>query len=161
MFLKQEINSLEESIAFIYKTNNVDNQIRYNIEHSYYSIEFYYKILQEVLKLEERPKRIIDIGSNLNQFGYLFANIGIEYIGIDNSTGKYAKPIQNDMIKFINASYSDVKEEFKEDIIISCLCVGYQIPIEDVDAKVLIINGLDENRQPQAKVIRKENINKR
>ncbi len=114
-----------------------------------------------MLKLEERPKRIIDIGSNLNQFGYLFANVGIEYICIDNSTGRYTKPIQNDMIKFINASYNDVKEEFKEDVIISSLCVGCHIPIDDVDAKILIISDLDENKQPVAKVIRKENINKR
>lgn len=71
-------------------------------------------------------------------YGFLFANEGIEYIGIDEI--KDNKPIETDKIKFIHSNYYDVREQFKDDVIISCLCVQYLIPIKDVLGKVLIVN---------------------
>lgn len=71
-------------------------------------------------------------------YGFLFANEGIEYIGIDET--KDNNPIETDKIKFIHSNYYNVKEKFKDDVIISCLCVQYLIPIKDVLGKVLIVN---------------------
>lgn len=135
------IKNLEEAIKYVYEINKNCNEdeifhLDYNIDEGSCSIKWYEAILEEVKKL--KPKRVIDIGSNLNLFGYLFANEGIEYIGID--MWKNIKPIQTNKIKFINEDYYNVRELFKNDIIISNLCVSYLIPIEDVKAKHLIIN---------------------
>lgn len=94
--------------------------------------------MKKVLQLKDKPKRVIDIGSGFNMYGFLFANEGIEYIGIDET--KDNTPIETDKIKFIHSNYYDVREQFKDDVIISCLCVQYLIPIEDVLGKVLIVN---------------------
>ena len=45
------------------------------------------------------------------------------------------------------------KEYFKDDVIISCLCVGYLVPIEEVKCKRLIINGFDKKRKAIAKML--------
>lgn len=141
-----EFKNLKEVINYLYKINenNPDryygeyktDMLQYNIEEGSLSLEWYEAILEKVKKYN--PKRVVDIGSNLNMFGFLFANEGIEYIGIE----KYKEnlPVETDMIKFINADYYDVKEQFKDDIIISCLCVGYLIPVKDVLGKKLIVN---------------------
>lgn len=114
------------------------------------SKEWYEAILEKVKKY--KPKRVIDIGSNVNMFGYLFANEGIEYIGIDEDMS--LKPIEGENIKFIHADYYDVRDQFKDDIIISCLCVGYLIPVEDVLGKLLIVNDFDINGKCKAKEIK-------
>lgn len=138
------ITNLKESIEALRELNKNNSArfdketdlLEYNIEEGSISKEWYEAILEEVKKY--KPKRVIDIGSNINLFGYLFANEGIEYIGIDN--WKDVEPIQTEMIKFIEADYYEVREKFSKDICISCLCVGYLIPIEDVKCKRLIIN---------------------
>lgn len=151
------IKNLNEVFDLLDKLNNINNINYLDCKcHSYENEDWYKKILEKVL--DDKPKRVIDIGSNLNQYGYLFANEDIEYIGIDNSTclpSNYGimQPIITDKIKFIQADYKNIKDYFKDDVIISCLCVGYLIPIEEVKFKRLIINGLDENNKPIAKEI--------
>lgn len=147
-----KINNLKESINCLYKINKNNpnryygkykiDMLQYNIEEGSISLEWYEAILKKVKKYN--PKRVIDVGSNINLFGYLFANEGIEYIGIDNY--KDVEPIQTNKIKFIHANYYDVREKFKDDIIISCLCVGYLIPCKDILAKKLIVNELENNK---------------
>lgn len=145
------ITNLKESIEVLKEINKNNPErfdrgmdlLEYNIAEGSISINWYKAILEEVKKY--KPKRVIDIGSNINLFGYLFANEGIEYIGIDK--WKDIKPIQTEKIKYIEADYYDVKEQFKEDICISCLCVGYLIPIEDVKCKRLVINSSEGTLQ--------------
>lgn len=134
-----EFKNLKEVIQYLEKINQGqpnEYYLDYNIQEGSVSLEWYQAILEQVKKYN--PKRVVDIGSNLNMFGFLFANEGIEYIGIE----KYKEnlPVETDMIKFINADYYNVKERFKDDIIISCLCVGYLIPVKDVIGKKLIVN---------------------
>lgn len=149
--IETKIYNINDSIQLIYR-NNIKQEILDCIDHYYGNLEWYEKILEEVLKIYPKPKRVVDIGSNLNQYGYLFANEGIEYIGIDKETKHFANPIETNMIKFIDADYSDVKNQFKNDVIISCLCVGYLVDINNVKAKHLIINELD-NRKAIAKKV--------
>lgn len=47
-----------------------------------------------------------------------------------------------------------MKEWFRDDVIISCLCVGYLIPYADVKCKRLIVNALDDAGNPIAKEIK-------
>ena len=114
-------------------------------EHSYINLDGYKSILEVVLSLPEKPKRVVDIGSNMNQYAYLFENEGIDYIGIDlwNAT-RYMKPYESEHVKFIGARYEDISDWFKDDVIISQLCVGYLVKFEDVKAKHLITNFLEE-----------------
>lgn len=148
-----KINNLKESIEYLKKLN-INNPNRYygkekidmldyNIDEGSLSIDWYKAILEKVKPYN--PKRVIDIGSNINLFGYLFANEGIEYIGID--IYKDVEPIQTNNIKFINSDYYKIREQFKNDICISCLCVGYLIPIEDVICRRLIINSSEGTRE--------------
>lgn len=132
------MENLKEVIECFKKINKDNYYLDYMLEEGTVSKEWYEAILEKVKKY--KPKRVVDIGSGVNMFGYLFANEGIEYIGIDNDISM--NPIITDNIKFINKNYYDVREQFKDDIIISCLCVGYLIPIEDVLGKVLIVNDL-------------------
>lgn len=107
--------------------------------HSYLNIEGYILILKEVVAMKPRPKRVIDIGSNLNQYAFLFENEGIFYIGIDPATTKFATPYYSDMVAFIDNKYENVWENFIDDVIISNLCVGYLVPRESVKCKRLIV----------------------
>lgn len=148
-----KFNNLKEVIKYFSELNKGNYYLDYILAEGTVSLEWYEAILEKVK--EYKPKRVIDIGSGVNMFGYLFANEGIEYIGIDEDT--IMKPIIADNIKFINANYYNVREQFKNDIIISCLCVGYLIPIEDVLGKVLILNdstGTNENYKCLAKEIK-------
>ena len=155
-----KINNLKESIEYFKKINNYGTDkepyyLQYELSEAPISFEWYKAILNKIKKY--KPKRVIDIGSNINLFGYLFANEGIEYIGIDiDSDG--CKPIEIKNIKFVKANYYDVAEQFKNDICISCLCVGYLIPFADVKCKKLIINsdnGDEYNYKCTAKEIKK------
>lgn len=152
------MKNLDDVFEYLDKINNTNNMLYLDCKyHSYDNLEWYKRILEKVL--EDKPKRVIDIGSNLNQYGYLFANEGIEYIGIDNSTclpTDYGvmQPLITDKIKFIQADYNKVKEWFRDDVIISCLCVGYLIPYADVKCKRLIVNALDDAGNPIAKEIK-------
>lgn len=128
--------NLKEVLEYFEKINEGNYYLDYILSEGTVSKEWYEAILEKVKKY--KPKRVIDIGSCANLFGYLFANEGIEYIGIDED--KTLKPIETDNIKFIHSNYYDVREQFKNDIIISCLCVGYLIPYKDVLGKRLIVN---------------------
>lgn len=153
-----KFNNLKEVTNYFSKINKGNYFLEYILEEGTVSLEWYQAILEKVKKY--KPKRVVDIGSGINMFGYLFANEGIEYIGIDE--GKEIKPIIADNIKFVNANYYDVREQFKDDIIISCLCVGYLIPIKDVLGKILIVNdntGTNENFICTAKEIKLKEIN--
>ena len=148
-----KFNNLKEVTKYFSELNKGNYYLDYILAEGTVSLEWYEAILEKVKKY--KPKRVIDIGSGVNMFGYLFANEGIEYIGIDEDITM--KPIIADNIKFINTNYYDVREQFKDDIIISCLCVGYLIPIEDVLGKVLIVNdsiGINENYKCLAKEIK-------
>lgn len=152
------MKNLDDVFNYLDTINDVNNDIYLDCKwNSYDNEEWYKKILEKVL--EDKPKRVIDIGSNLNQYGYLFANEDIEYIGIDNDTclpNKYGlmQPLITNKIKFIQAPYESVKDYFKDDVIISCLCVGYLVPIEEVQCKRLIINDFDKNEKPIARVVK-------
>lgn len=152
-----QFNTLDEAFKYLDTINNPNNMMYDSCKWTSYDIlEWYMKILEKIL--ESKPKRVVDIGSNLNQYGYLFANEDIEYIGIDidttipNSYG-IMQPIITDKIKYVQADYKKVKDYFKNDVIISCLCVGYQVNISDVECKRLIINSIDENGNAIAKEI--------
>lgn len=142
-----KINNLKESIEYFKKINNYGTDkepyhLQYELSEAPISFEWYKAILNKIKKY--KPKRVIDIGSNINLFGYLFANEGIEYIGIDIDPDG-CKPIETKNIKFIKANYYDIVDNFKDDICISCLCVGYLIPIKDVKCNRLIINSIDNS----------------
>lgn len=154
-----KINNFEESIEYFKKINNYGTNkepyfLQYELQEGTISLEWYQAILEKVKKYN--PKRVIDIGSNVNLYGYLFANEEIEYIGIDLDTSG-CKAIETKNIKLIKDNYYNVREQFKNDIIISCLCVGYLIPIEDVLAKILITNAC-EGHGENFKCIAKEYI---
>lgn len=136
--------SMKEVVKYLNSINDTED-LRYDdcIVHSFINEDSYKRILSEVLKLKEKPKRVVDIGSNLNQFGYLFVNEGIDYIGIDLwNACRYMKPVETEHIKFIGARYEDISEFFKDDVIISNLCVGYLVDEKEVKAKHFI-NGKD------------------
>ena len=136
--------NLKEVLEYFKKINEGNYYLDYILSEGTTSKEWYEAILEKVKKY--KPKRVIDVGSNANLFGYLFANEGIEYIGIDED--KTLNPIETHNIKFIHSNYYDVREQFKDDIIISCLCVGYLIPCKDILGKKLIVNhheGTNEN----------------
>ena len=134
--------NLDEVFKYLDRINNIEDMQYLDCKwHSYDNIEWYKEILKEVLK--DKPKRVVDIGSNLNQYGFLFENEDIEYIGIDIL--KQFNPLITDKIKFLHSDYLKVRDEYKDDVIISCLCVGYQVPIEEVKFKKLIVNSLDKN----------------
>ena len=149
-----KFNNLKEVTKYFAELNKGNYYLDYILEEGTASYEWYKAILEAVKKY--KPKRVIDIGSNVNMFGYLFANEGIEYIGIDED--KTLKPIIADKISFIHNDYYNVRDQFKDDIIISCLCVGYLIPVEDVRGKVLFVNELepDPSNKYNTKCIAKE-----
>ena len=147
-----KFNNLKEVTKYFSELNKGNYYLDYILEEGTVSLEWYKAILEKVKQY--KPKRVIDIGSGVNMFGYLFANEGIEYIGIDEDITM--KPIITDNIKFINANYYNVREQFKDDIIISCLCVGYLIPIEDVLGKVLILNDSTGTTNEDFKCLAKE-----
>lgn len=138
------IKNMKEMAEYLDSINNTDDP-RYDdcIGHSFINESSYRRILDEVLSLKEKPHRVVDIGSNLNQYAFLFENEGIDYIGIDlwNAT-RYMKPYESEHTKFIGARYEDISDWFKDDVIISNLCVGYLVDEADVKAKVFI-NGKD------------------
>ena len=142
----KKINNMKEMYEYLDSINDTDD-MRYDDckMHSYINVDSYQDILRAVLELEEKPKRVIDIGSNLNQYAYLFENEGIDYIGIDlwNAT-RWMKPYESKHTKFIGARYEDIADWFKDDVIISNLCVTYLVKVEDVKAKHLITNKLEE-----------------
>lgn len=143
--------NLKEVLEYFKKINEGNYYLDYILSEGTISKEWYEAILEKVKKY--KPKRVIDVGSNANLFGYLFANEGIEYIGIDED--KTLNPIETDNIKFIHSNYYDVREQFKDDIIISCLCVGYLIPCKDVLGKKLIVNHC-EGHEKDFKCLAKE-----
>lgn len=138
------IKNMEEMFNYLDSINDVDDS-RYDDckMHSFCNQDSYKRILREVLKLEEKPKRVVDIGSNLNQYAFLFENEGIDYIGIDlwNAT-RFMRPYESEHTMFIGARYEDIADWFKDDVIISNLCVGYLVDEKDVKAKYFI-NGKD------------------
>ena len=149
-----KIKSIDEMFKYLDSINDTE-YLRYDDckMHSYCNVDWYEKILEKVLNLEEKPKRVVDIGSNMNQYAYLFENKGIDYIGIDlwNST-RGMKPYESEHSKFIGARYEDINEFFKDDVIISCLCVNYLVNAKDVKAKHLIINDILDGK-PCAKIL--------
>lgn len=138
------INNIKEMYDYLDSVNDSDD-IRYDDckMHSYLNDETYKKLLDKILELDEKPKRIVDIGSNINQYAYMFENIGIDYIGIDLwNADRHMTPYESEHVRFIGARYEDISDFYKDDVIISCLCVGYLVKVEDVKAKHLITNEL-------------------
>lgn len=139
-----KFNNIKEVVKYMDSINPKDIEYRYNRDYFYENLDWYKAILQGVLNLKEKPKRVIDVGSNFNVFGFLFENEDIEYIGVEVSFRKRHKPFTSDKVKFINKDYYEVREEFKDDVIISNLCIGYQVPVEDIKCKHLIVGALTE-----------------
>lgn len=139
----KKITSLKETLEIFKEENVGKHEYEYMLSEGLVSKEWYEAIANAVK--QKGIKRVIDIGSNMNFFGYLFAREGIEYIGIDKFTNGL-KPVEGENIKFIKADYYDVREKYKDEVIISCLCVGYLIPEEDVLGKVLIKNYSIDNK---------------
>lgn len=135
-----KISTMKEMYEYLDSINDVDD-LQYDDckQNSFLNVPDYQSILNVVLSLDEKPKRVIDIGSNMNQYAYMFENVGIDYVGIDlwNCDRKW-QPYENEHCKFIGARYEDIAEWFKDDVIISNLCVGYLVKIEDVKGKHLI-----------------------
>lgn len=148
-----KFKNLKEVIKYLSNLNKGNYYLDYILAEGTTSLEWYKAILKKVKKYN--PKRVIDIGSSVNMFGYLFENEGIEYIGIDEDM-MTMKPIVTEKIKFINSNYYDVKEQFKNDVIISCLCVGYLIPFEDVLGKILIVDDLKNGKCIAKEIMLKE-----
>lgn len=83
----------------------------------------------------------------------MFENEGIEYIGVEKYLKKNHHPYTSNWTKYINKDYYEVRDEFKDDVIISNLCVGYLIPIKDAKAKHLIIGAVDEKGLCSSKIL--------
>ena len=83
----------------------------------------------------------------------MFDNEDIEYIGVEKYLKKNHNPYTSDLVKFINEDYYNVSDKFKDDVIISNLCVSYLIPIKDVKAKHLIIGTVDEQGLCSARIV--------
>lgn len=133
------MKNFEEMEEYLRKHNKNLERLDYLIEEGYISKEWYKAILRKVL--EDKPKRVVDIGCCLGLFSYIFENAGIKYIGVDlNKYNRY----ESENVKYIQGDYLDLVDEFKNDVIISCLCIGYLIPFEKVQARRLIVN--DFNR---------------
>jgi len=143
-----KINNMKEMFNYLDSINDTED-LRYDDCkcHSFINEDSYKDILEEVLKLDEKPKRVVDIGSNMNQYAYMFENKDIDYIGIDlwNSARMY-NPYESEHTKFIGARYEDIADWFKDDVIISNLCVNYLVKKEDVKAKHLITNELEDEK---------------
>lgn len=140
----KKMKDMKDVYRYLDTINDVED-LRYDDckMHSFINEDTYKKILKKVLELKEKPKRVIDIGSNINQYAYMFVNEGIDYVGIDLwNACRTMKPLENEHIKFIGARYEDIADFFKDDVIISNLCVGYLVDEKDVKAKVFI-NGKD------------------
>lgn len=139
-----KFNNMNDVFNYLDTINDVNDLRYYDCKmHSFINEDTYKKILDKVLALDEKPKRVIDIGSNLNQYAYLFVNEGIDYVGIDLwNACRYMKPLETENIQFIGGRYEDISEFFKDDVIISNLCVGYLVNEDDVKAKHFI-NGSD------------------
>lgn len=145
----KRINNMKEMFNYLDSINNI-NDFRYDDckNHSYLNVEDYEKILNKILKFKEKPKRVIDIGSNMNQYAYLFENNGIDYIGIDLwNADRIFKPYESEHTKFIGARYEDISEWFKDDVIISNLCVDYLVDKSDIKAKHLITSKFNKETQ--------------
>ena len=149
-----KINNMQEMFNYLDTINDTDNNKYDDCKgHSFINLDSYEQILKAVLNLNEKPKRVIDIGSNMNQYAYLFENENIEYIGIDLwNFARYYKPYESEKVKFIGARYEDISEWFKNDVIISNLCVNYLVKVEDVKAKHLITNSSVVGQKVKAKV---------
>ena len=132
------MKNFEEMEKYLREHNKKLDKLDYLIEEGYFSKSWYEAILY--MLLEDKPKRVIDVGCCLGLFSYMFENEGIEYIGIDlNKYNRY----ESEKVKYIQGDYLDLVDEFKDDVIISVLCIGYLIDIKDVKAKRLIINDLE------------------
>ena len=140
------INTIYEMFDYLDSINDTsDGQYNDCKMHSFEHIDTYEKMLQEVLRLPDRPTRVVDIGSNLNQYAYIFENVGIDYIGIDLwNASRWMKPYESEHVKFIGARYEDIADWFKDDVVISNLCVNYLVNRDDVKAKHLITNVLNQ-----------------
>ena len=139
-----KIKDIKEMFDYLDSINDInDNRYDDCKMHSFLNADSYKKILKKVLELKEKPKRVIDIGSNLNQYAYMFENENIDYVGIDLwNANRYMKPYESERTKFIGARYEDIADWFKNDVIISNLCVNYLVNRNDVKAKHLITNEL-------------------
>lgn len=141
------IKNINEMFEYLDSINDAeDNRYDDCKAHSFELFDVYEKMLDAVLKLDEVPKRVVDIGSNMNQYAYIFENAGIDYIGIDLwNADRFMKPYESEHTKFIGAKYEDIADWFKDDVIISNLCVNYLVKVEDVKAKHLITNELKDH----------------
>ena len=140
-----KINNMKEMFEYLDSLNDI-NDMRYDDckNHSFLNEDSYREILKQVLLLDDKPKRVIDVGSNMNQYAYMFENEGIDYIGIDLwNAARMFEPYESKHTKFIGARYEDIADWFKDDVIISNLCVNYLVKQENVKAKHLITNNLE------------------
>lgn len=140
-----KIKNMKEMFNYLDSINDVED-MRYDDckGHSFLNEDSYKKILEEVLKLNKKPKRVVDIGSNMNQYAFMFENEGIDYIGIDLwNAARMMNPYESKHTKFIGARYEDIVDWFKDDVIISNLCVAYLVDVDSVKAKHLITNSLE------------------
>ena len=147
-YIMKKINNLREMFDYLDTINDPNNnEYDYCKEESYGLYTTYEKFLDKVLEIDKNTKRVVDVGSCFNQYAYIFENAGIEYIGIDYwNSDRSIKPYESKYVKFIGAKYEDIADNFKNDIIISNLCVGYLVDIKDVKAKHLIINELNDTK---------------
>ena len=140
-----KIKDMKEMFNYLDSINDVED-MRYDDckGHSFLNEDSYKEILKAVLNLKEKPKRVVDIGSNMNQYAFMFENEGIDYIGIDLwNAARMMNPYESEHTKFIGARYEDIADWFKDDVIISNLCVTYLVDIDNVKAKHLITNSLE------------------
>lgn len=131
--------NLDDVLSYLCKIN--DSKYLFLLEdaimNSEAELDAYKWILEQVLALDEKPKRVVDIGSCLNQYAYLFVNEGIDYIGIDPGHMNL-KPIETEHIQFVEKKYEEVVEEYANDVVISNLCVGWLVDEATVKAKIFI-----------------------
>ena len=130
---------LDDVLSYLCKIN--DSKYLFLLEdtimNSEAELDAYKWILEQVLALDEKPKRVVDIGSCLNQYAYLFVNEGIDYIGIDPGHMNL-NPIETEHIQFVEKKYEEVVEEYANDVVISNLCVGWLVDEATVKAKIFI-----------------------
>lgn len=99
-----------------------DRELPFRYEFIYFE-ERYIQIYKDIKKRKLPFKKITDIGCQLGVQSELFKN-EFEYTGIESEKTNFFN-IDDPKCKFLNATFPFVKINWEDNIIISCMSLGY------------------------------------